>query len=1209
MLSTLFSIITSRLLWGFFGITALAFVIWTIGPLVAIGDYRPLEPELNRLIAIGVIYGIWLLCRIIPRLYSAWLNRKLLSNLRAAEETPATDAKSEPQQDQVLAQRFDEATQLLKKARFAPGQGDKHRWMTRFSRQYLYQLPWYVIIGAPGAGKTTALVNSGLHFPLADRFGKSALRGVGGTRNCDWWFTNDAVLLDTAGRYTTQESQREEDAGEWKSFVGLLKKYRTRQPINGVVVTVSVADLLSESADARAAQASALRKRLIELHEQLGIHFPVYVMVTKTDLLNGFMAYFSGFDKAQRDQIWGFTFPYEKSRQADFSLGDAFEQQYDLLQQRLDAGLPDTLLVEHDARQRAESYLFPQEFAALRPLLAQYLDAVFATSSFETRFTPRGIYFTSGTQEGLPFDRVMGELNRYLQLPAANGGNSASWDGVSNETPIPAGKGQSFFLKEMLETVIFQESGLAGSNRWWEYRNRALHWAGYIALALVLLVLGIIWFASYGNNKAYLQEVAAKVPSVERQGQGLTQLDSGDMLALLPFLNSVLHLPESRSFSLEDPPFTYRMGLYRGDQVSDASNALYQKTLKELLLPQVAQQIATTLRNDNHGDADFSYEALKAYQMLYLPKQYDGKFLRAWVMLNLQRNLPQGSTQKQLQQIEWHLSQLLDTQIQSSPYAKDDALVEQAQAAINRAPLSQRVYGRLKRLLLKQSEIKPVGLVDLAGPQTELAFSRKSGKPVTDGVPGLFTPKGYWQAFDSNIDRVTDTLRQEDVWVLNTKTPEQKSADLTKTVRQLYMQDFIAAWDELLGDIQLANISNLGQRISSARLLSGNPSPMRNLLVNVSKNVTLREEKSTAEQRSLADKAGESLNQSANRTLEALFTNRAANADGDVSAQPEQVVMAHFAPLLELAQSQGEGNKAIPFDSVLKQVDELYSYLTAVQGAANSGMSAPPSDVIPRLQAESGRLPVPFKQMLLSLAIGASSDTQRKEMENVKKRISFEVGSFCRQAIAGRYPLSSRAQREVTPDDLARMFAPNSGLMDSFFRENLQGKVDTTRASWRFTPGVDGKTLPGGEGILRSFQQAQRIRDAFFANGTATPSYRVTVRPVRMDNDILNMTLDIDGQLFKYSHGPQVPLVVSWPGTRNTNQVHLQLALANGTTASLVTSGPWALNRLVDMAHSSAGSSSLGRQATFNLDGHRVTLEFTPNSIRNPFQLPAFSCP
>ncbi|CAI0701300.1 TPA: type VI secretion system membrane subunit TssM [Serratia fonticola] len=1212
MLSTLFSIITSRLLWGAIGITALAFVIWAIGPLVAIGDYRPLEPELNRQIAIGVIYLLWILYRIIPRIYSIWFNSRLLSNLRAANEVPKGETNILPQQDPQLTQRFDEAVQLLKKARFKSGQGDKHPWLNRFNRQYLYQLPWYVMIGAPGAGKTTALINSGLHFPLADSFGKSALRGVGGTRNCDWWFTNEAILLDTAGRYTTQESQRTEDAGEWKSFVELLKKYRARQPINGVIITISVADLLTESSESLAIQAGALRKRLIELHLQLGISFPVYVMITKTDLLNGFMAYFSKFDKAQRDQIWGFTFPYEQARQADFALKQALESQYTLLQQRLDAALPETLLLEHDARQRAECYLFPQEFAALRPFLSQYLDIVFTRSNFETCFTPRGIYFTSGTQEGLPFDRVMGELNRYLKLAPAQPADQGHthWNTLSHEAPIPATKGQSFFLKDMLETVVFQESGLAGSNRWWEYRNRALHWAGYLSLGAILVILGGAWFTSYGNNQEYLTEITAKVPQLERQGQGLTQLGSGDMLTLLPFLNNVLNLPESQHFSLQDPPFSYRMGLYRGTQISNASNALYQKALKELLLPQVAQQITSTLRHDNHSDADFSYEALKAYQMLYLPKQYDGEFLRAWVMLNLQRNLRQGVTQQQLQQLEWHLAQLLDGQIQSSPYAKDEALVAQAQSALGRSPLPQRVYSRLKRLLLKQTEIKPVSLVDLAGPQAELAFSRQSGKPLTDGIPGLFTPQGYWKAFDNTISQVTETLRQEDIWVLNTQTAsEQKSSDLTKTVRQLYMQDFITVWDELLTDIRLANISELSQRISSARLLSGNPSPMRNLLVNIRKNVTLRDEKSDADQRSLLGQAGDKLNQGANNTLEALFSTRPTNADGDVSAQPEQIVMAHFAPLLELAQSQGEGNKAIPFDAVLKQVDDLYSYLTAVQGASNSGMAVPPSDIIPRLQAESGRLPTPFKQMLLSLAIGASSDAQRKEMDNVKKRINVEVGSFCRQAIAGRYPLNPRSSQDVTPDDLARMFAPNTGLMDNFFRDNLQGKVDTTRSTWRFTPGVDGKTLPGGEGILPSFQQAQRIRDAFFANGTAVPSYRVTVRPVRMDNDILNLTLDIDGQLFKYSHGPQVPLVVSWPGIRNTNQVHLQLSLANGTTASMVTSGPWALNRMVDRARSVADGHNLSRQATFNLDGHSVTLEFTPNSIRNPFQLPAFSCP
>lgn len=189
------------------------------------------------------------------------------------------------------------------------------------------------------------------------------------------------------------------------------------------------------------------------------------------------------------------------------------------------------------------------------------------------------------------------------------------------------------------------------------------------------------------------------------------------------------------------------------------------------------------------------------------------------------------------------------------------------------------------------------------------------------------------------------------------------------------------------------------------------------------------------------------------------------------------------------------------------------------------------------------------------------------------------------------------------------MFAPGTGLMDAFFRDNLTNRVDTTQARWRFTPGIDGKTLPGGESILWPFQQAQYIRDAFFASGATAPGYKVTLRTVQMDNDILTLTLDVDGQMLNYSHGPQAVQLMSWPGTGGTRQVRLQLGLANGTTSTLTTSGPWALNRFFDQAQQSPGSNNLSRQATFTVDGHHVTLEFTPNSIRNPFQLPGFSCP
>ncbi|MBN6030176.1 type VI secretion system membrane subunit TssM [Pantoea ananatis] len=1208
MLNVLFAVLTSRLAWGFVGITALSFIIWVIGPVFSIVDSRPLESEQNRVISIALLYVVWGLSQAIPRVYNYWLNRKLMSSLETSKsDTPEEDRKRLTSEDQVLASRFSEATEMLKKAHFQR-QSSKGApfWAQRFSHQYLYQLPWYMIIGAPGAGKTTALVNSGLQFPLADKFGKAALRGIGGTRNCDWWFTNEAVLLDTAGRYTTQESQQERDAGEWHQFLDLLRKYRGRQPVNGVIVTLSVADLLSQSPEAMRNQAVALRQRLMELHDRLGIRFPVYVLVTKTDLLKGFRSYFASLDKAQREQIWGFTFPWAKASTAEFELSSQFQQEYSLLQQRLDAGLADVLLAESDAQARAESYLFPQEFAALRPQLAEALDILFARSDFETQFAPRGIYFASGTQEGLPFDRVMGELTRALHLPGQQQSESGSWDKVDKDAPIPQNKGQSFFLKGVLENVIFQESGLAGSNRWWELRNRVGLWSGYLALLVIVLIAGALWLVSYNKNKTYLQEMAAKSPQVEQLGDKLQKEVNGNLFALVPYLNTLLHLPESASFSLEHPPLTRRMGLYRGTEVSDATQALYERALKQLLMPQVAQNITRWLRNDTGSDADYSYEALKAYQMLYQPKHYDGKFLQAWMMLNISRELPQDVTQAEVKQLAWHLQQLLETQIQSSPYAKDDALVKREQALISQMPLSQRVYGRLKRLLERDGSMSAVTLSALGGPQSELVFSRKSGKSVNEGVSGLFTPDGYWNHVDKQIAPVTDALYKDDIWVLGAETAHEDSKQTDLAVRQLYIQDYIRQWEQFLSDIQLNSSADLTQRINTARLLSGNHSPLRQLVINLSKQLTLT--RAQPEDKNAKDTAASSDN-SATRTLQALFTSPRANGEQAVVQQtPEQAVTAHFAPVIELAQPLQQGSKVLAVDDFLKQIDDLYRYLTAVQDAANSGMPPPAGDAISRLQASAGRLPGSLQNMVSGMAVGASSDAQRRDMDNVRKRITMEVGSFCRQAIAGRYPLVRNARSEVTPDDLARMFAPGTGLMDSFFRDNLASKVDTTRAAWRFTPGIDGKTLPGGEALLRPFQQAQSIRDAFFANGATTPSFRVTLRTVKMDNDILNMTLDVDGQILRYSHGPQAVQLVSWPGPGGTSQVRMQLGLTNGTTSTLTTSGPWALNRFFDRARvTSVGG--LTREASFSVDGHNVTLSFTPGSIRNPFQLPAFSCP
>src|SRR5207245_9470878 len=134
---------------------------------------------------------------------------------------PAEEAA--PLQDKLTT-----ALALLKEARGTAG--------------YLYEQPWYVIIGPPGAGKTTALLNAGLRFPLAAEMGQGAVAGVGGTRLCDWWFTEDAVLIDTAGRYTTQDSDAAVDRAGWIAFLDLLKRTRPRQPLNGVIVAIALSE-------------------------------------------------------------------------------------------------------------------------------------------------------------------------------------------------------------------------------------------------------------------------------------------------------------------------------------------------------------------------------------------------------------------------------------------------------------------------------------------------------------------------------------------------------------------------------------------------------------------------------------------------------------------------------------------------------------------------------------------------------------------------------------------------------------------------------------------------------------------------------------------------------------------------------------------------------------------------------------------------------
>lgn len=291
------------------GVAALCLLVWHAGPLLTLGTAQPLATVGMRALIIGVIL---LVCALywLYRLYQALRNNQnsLAKFLSFGKDEVKDDAAKE--ELKTVTSTVNRAVSQLKNLR--GGSGVRRLFE---GRRYLYELPWYMIVGSPGAGKTTALLNSGLQFPVAYQMGNApksmVLQSQGGTVHCDWWFTNEAVLIDTAGRYTTQDSNAAKDTAEWTGFLSLLRKHRTRAPINGVIVALSAFELLTLTDAERSEHAALVRDRLSELRQQLGIRFPVYVIVTKLDLLKGFGEYFQSLTSEGRTQTWGFTLPFQ----------------------------------------------------------------------------------------------------------------------------------------------------------------------------------------------------------------------------------------------------------------------------------------------------------------------------------------------------------------------------------------------------------------------------------------------------------------------------------------------------------------------------------------------------------------------------------------------------------------------------------------------------------------------------------------------------------------------------------------------------------------------------------------------------------------------------------------------------------------------------------------------------------------------------------
>ncbi|MBC7404767.1 MAG: type VI secretion system membrane subunit TssM [Cytophaga sp.] len=704
----------------------------------------------------------------------------------------------------------------------------------------LYELPWYMIIGNPAAGKSSAIANSGLQFPFADKNGK-VVHGIGGTRNCDWFFTTDGIVLDTAGRYSVHDEDRE----EWFGFLSLLKKHRKLAPINGIIIAVSITELTSNRPEFGINLAKNLRQRVQELTEKLEVFAPVYVVFTKADLIDGFNEFFLDTDRNEKDRVWGATLPYN-IKNTNQDVVDFFDHRFDELYEGLKQMSLANMAMNHSGRMSPGVFTFPLEFSAIKIPLRAFMATLFEENPFQFKPVFRGFYLTSALQEGsvvsASSERIANRFKLKFQRP--------------QRTDVASQHG--FFLLDLFRKVIFADKDLVS-----QYTSRTKNRWRYMTFFAATATLGLILIAlswSYVANRQLTSNVQADLDNVIKLQEKKLDLQSRfeALEVLQERIEQLMKYHDTRPLSLG-------FGLYQGDLLERKLREEYFSGIQELMLKPVssnlevflnemsavgdkfelttnlphlgALSVSTKISNSERNvssnlvhiykdmspmNVEDSYNALKTYLMLgdrsraesgHLSDQLT-RFWRSWLESNRGVMTRDDMIRSAERVISFYISQIDDP---SWPVIENKlSLIDQSRDNLRRVvqgmPARDRVYADVKARA--STRFPPVTVARIVGDQDKELIAGSYA------VPGTFTREA-WDKFIAPAfkDAANKELQSAD-WVLRTSakddlTLEGSPEQIQKALVSQYKAEYAKEWQKFMQGVTVTDLASFDLAVNA----------------------------------------------------------------------------------------------------------------------------------------------------------------------------------------------------------------------------------------------------------------------------------------------------------------------------------------------------------------------------------------------------------
>lgn len=1135
-----------------------------------------------------------------------WLTHRSGRQLEAAMDLDASQAlAAAPQENraemEAMRERMRQAIGTIRRSKLGS------------SGSALYELPWYAVIGNPAAGKSSAIVSSGLNFPFVESK-EGGLQGVGGTRNCDWFFTTEGILLDTAGRYSVHQ----EDRAEWLGFLSLLKRYRAKAPLNGVIIAASLAELAGSRSEEAVNLARQLRQRVQELTEKLEVFVPVYVVFTKADLIGGFAEFFADSDGLERERVWGATLPYDKS--ASVNVAELFDEHFDELTDGLKEASISRLALHRGEALPMGTLSFPLEFTSLKGSLRTFLTTLFEDNPYQFKPVFRGFYFTSSLQRGRSSAKATQRVARRfgLAMPEAS-------------APKPSSLG-GFFLKDLFSKVIFADRNLVQ-----QYNSPTKIRLRYGLFLLGTLTLGIClagWTWSYMNNRQLMANVRADMEQVVRlQDQ---RIDLQSRLQALEVLQD--RLEQLRRYRVERP-WSLRFGLYQGGVLEAKLRTEYMAGLRDVLLSPTASSMAAYLQQVNAKadqlqplgravegqarskvsmtdatpgvymaasptDVSDAYNALKAYIMLGERARMDNghlsdqltRFWRTWLEAN-RGAMPRDQMLRSAGNIlSFALSEVTASDFPElrTNLALIDATRENLRRVVKGMPARERVYAEIKaRAATRFPSVTVARLLDDAD------------KDVVSGsyaIPGTFTRQAWEGFIDEAFQQAASKETRADDWVLKTAlqddlTLEGSPEQIRKTLVDMYKIEYVAEWQKFMQGVSINTFTSFDVAVARMNRL-GDPvsSPVGRLIQALHEqtswdNPGLVAQQVAQNQTGLVAWFKKSVLGHAPPVLDA--GTKLDNLSGQL-AVPMGAIGREFANLSRLMLA-ADSNSPTLMRNYLQALSKIRTRFNQIKNAGDVGPSSRQL-MVQTLEGSSElaeALRLIDEQMLVNQGEAAKATLRpllvRPLMQafnviippaeaEINRAWSAQVHQPFLTQLAGKYPFDKSSRLDATSGEMAKVFGPE-GAIAKFNEQSLQSLVvrrgdSLASRTWadmgvRLRPEyVAGfptwiATVPTGVG-------AQAATSAGNAPAAGVTQFQLLPVP---SPGMAEFTIEIDGQLMRYRNTTPSWSNFVWPNPQGKPGVHIFGTDIEGNTIEFLNEpGGYGLERMLE----SAKSTNLG---------------------------------